>query len=117
MILCRNYKERKCISYCYFEKGWDFLQFLTNVLPIFQLVAPNGDFDSDLQSVNVVGTGESAFLDTYLKDDILESVVIDVTDNTGSGASRISAVEAVFEYCDYQGEDGIKFLNLGRLLK
>ena len=90
---------------------------LSNVLPTFQLVAPNGDFDSDLQSVKIAGTAESVFLDTYLKDDILESVAIDVTDNSGSGASRISAVEAVFEYCDYQGEDGIKFLNLGRLLK
>ena len=53
---------------------------LSNVTPIFQLVAPNGDFDSDLQSVKISGTAESVFLDTYLKDDILESVVIDVTD-------------------------------------
>ena len=86
-------------------------------LPTFQLPAPNGDFDTDLQSMNVVGTGESVFLNTFLKDDILESVVIDVTDNTGSGESRISAVEAVFEYCAYQGEDGTKFLNLERFFK
>ena len=67
--------------------------------------------------MKVLGTGETVLLDTYLEDDILESVVIDVTDNSGSGASSLSATEAVFEYCAYQGEDGIKFLNLRRLLK
>ena len=86
-------------------------------LPTFQLPAPNGDFDSELQSVNVTGTGESVFLNTYLKDDILESVVIDVIDNSGSGTCRISAMEAAFEYCAYQGENGTKFLNLERLFK
>ena len=67
--------------------------------------------------MKVVGTGETVYLDTYLEDDILESVVIDVTDNSGSGASSLSAMEAVFEYCAYQGEDGTNFLNLGKLLK
>ena len=67
--------------------------------------------------MKIAGTAEPVFLDAYLKDDILESVVIDVTDNSGSGASRISAVEAVFEYCAYRGEDGTKFLNLGGMFK
>lgn len=73
---------------------------------MFQLVTPNGNFDSDTDQVNVVGTAQTVLLDDYLEDDILETIEIDVNDNSGSGVSTISAVEAVFEYCGYQGVNG-----------
>ena len=73
-----------------------------------QVTLPNSPFDSDSDYVTEVVSGDSVLLDTYLKDDILQSIVLDVTDNSGSaGASNISAMEVVFEYCGYQGEHGI----------